>query len=66
MWRRQIAVVPYIRGARATSPCSQVARLLALNKSHIWLSHVTFVVVVRQQDGDKKEEKSYILWPFGN
>jgi hypothetical protein len=23
-------------------------------KGHIWLSHVTFVVVVKQQDGNKK------------
>jgi hypothetical protein len=31
-------------------------------KSHIWLSHVTSVVIVKQQDGDKKNIcKKYIF-----
>jgi hypothetical protein len=31
--------------------------MVAENKSHIWLSHIASVVIVKQQDGDKKSQK---------
>jgi hypothetical protein len=32
-------------------------------KSHIWLSHITYVVIVKQQDGDKKTIAKAVALP---
>jgi hypothetical protein len=48
-----------IRGARATSPACRWLDIWHKTKGHIWLFHIASVVIVKQQDGDKRKELNH-------